>query len=97
MLHGFNSFHTTQPDHRVVALPAMVKNSSVMNTYMTGASKNPIKLIFKPLLHFFWSFGEIFCPLRLLLGVGSGPKTFLEPTNVDYQFLFLKCSPIFLF
>ena len=47
MLHGFNSFHTTQPDHRVVALPAMVKNSSVMNTHMTGASTNPKKLIFK--------------------------------------------------
>ena len=40
MLHGFNSFHTTQPDHRIVAWPATVKNNSIMNT-PTGASTNP--------------------------------------------------------
>ena len=31
------------------------------------------------------------------LGSRSGSKTFLEPTNVDYQFLFWKYRPIFLF
>ena len=38
-----------------------------------------------------------FCHFGLFLGSGSGSKTFLEPTNVDYQFLFWKYSPIFLF
>ena len=36
------------------------------------------------------AFGAIF-------GVEIRLKIFLEPTDVDYQFLFLKCSPIFLF
>ena len=39
----------------------------------------------------------IFFPLGLFLGLRSGSNTFLEPTNVDYQFLFWKYSPIFLF
>ena len=172
MLHGFNSFHNTQPDHRVVALPVMVKKSSVMNTHMTGASTTPKKLIFKetwiawlnvwncspiflflisnswglfsvlvpselffvlgsgsktfvgptyvdhelwfrkynpiflflirpyfrPLLHFFGPSGKFFCPLRLFWGIWVRfKKIFLEPTNVDYQFLFRKCSPSFCF
>ena len=45
-------------------------------------------------------FGAFFTFLglsRLFLGWRSGSKTFLEPTNVDYQFLFWKYSPIFLF
>ena len=41
-----------------------------------------------PLELFFGAFG-------LFLGVRI--KTFLEPNNVDYQFLFWKYSPIFLF
>ena len=43
-----------------------------------------------PLQHFFG-------PSGLFLVSRSGSNTFLEPTNVDYQFLVLKCSPIFLF
>ena len=39
----------------------------------------------------------IFGPLRLFLGSRSGSNTFLEPTNVYYQFLFWKYSPIFFF
>ena len=39
----------------------------------------------------------IFFPLGLFLGLRSGSNTFLEPTNVDYQVLFWKYSPIFLF
>ena len=38
-----------------------------------------------------------FCPMGLFLGSRSGSKTFLGPTNEDYQFLFWKYSPIFLF
>ena len=50
------------------------------------------------LFSLFESFGVIFCgPLGLFLGSRSGSKTFSEPTNVDYQFLFWKYSPIFLF
>ena len=30
-------------------------------------------------------------------GSGSGSKTFLEPTNVNYKFLFVKGNPVFLF
>ena len=41
--------------------------------------------------------GYFSCPLGLFLGSRSGSKTFLEPTNVDYQFLFWKYSPIFWF
>jgi len=49
------------------------------------------------LLHFFGSFGAIFSLYGYFWGLESGSKTFLEHTNVDYQFLFGKCSPIFLF
>ena len=38
----------------------------------------------------------IFFPLGLFLGLRSGSNTFLEPSNVDYQFWFWKYSPIFL-
>ena len=34
--------------------------------------------------------------MGLVLVLGSGSKTFSETTNVDYQFLFSKYSPIFL-
>ena len=47
------------------------------------------------LLHFFGSFGAIFSLHGYFWGLESGSKTFLEHTNVDYQFLFGKCSPIF--
>ena len=54
--------------------------------------------------YWFWAFfhflnpsGFFFGLLGLFLGSRSGSKTFLEPTNVDYQFLFWKYSPIFLF
>ena len=50
-----------------------------------------------PLLHFYAPFWIFFCPMGLFLGSRSGSKTVLEPTNVDYQFLFWKYSPIFLF
>ena len=43
-----------------------------------------------PSRSFFWS-------LRAIFGSGSGSKICLEPTNIHYQFLFWKCSPIFLF
>ena len=43
-----------------------------------------------PLLQFLGPFG-------LFFGSGSGSKTFLELTNVDYQFVFWKYSHIFLF
>ena len=46
----------------------------------------------------FWALrGYSFGPLGLFLGSSSGSKIFLEPSNVDYQFLFWKYSPIFLF
>ena len=51
-----------------------------------------------PLLHFYGPFWVIsFCPMGLYLGSRSGSKTLSEPTNVDDQFLFWKCIPIFLF
>ena len=40
---------------------------------------------------------NFFGPMGLFLASRSVWKTFLEPTNVDYQFLFWKYSPIFLF
>ena len=39
----------------------------------------------------------IFFPLGLFLGLRSGSNTFLEPSNVDYQFWFWKYNPTFLF
>ena len=39
----------------------------------------------------------LFCSMGLFLGSRSGSRTFLEPTNIDYQFLFWKYSPILLF
>ena len=46
----------------------------------------------------FWGpSGYLFGALRLLLGSGSGSKTFLEPINVDYQFLFWEVQPYFSF
>ena len=48
-------------------------------------------------LHFLGPSGLFFGLLGLFLGSRSGSKIFLEPTNVDYQFLFWKYSPIFLF
>ena len=51
-----------------------------------------------PLLDFFGPLGAISLDLLgLFLGSRSGSKTFLELTNVDYQFLFWKYSHIFLF
>ena len=41
-----------------------------------------------PLLLFFGPFRAFYC----LLGSRSGSKIFLEPTNLDYQLLFWKCS-----
>ena len=52
---------------------------------------------FGPLLHFFGPFWVIFWSMGLFLGSRSGSKTFFELTNVDYQFLFWKYSPIFWF
>ena len=49
------------------------------------------------LFSLFEPFGYFFCPLGLFLGSRSGSKTFLEPTNVEYQFLFWKYSHIFWF
>ena len=51
-----------------------------------------------PFLHFFGPFGAIFFgPLGLIVWLGSGSKTFLEPTYVENQLWFWKYSPIFLF
>ena len=51
-----------------------------------------------PFLHFFGPFGAIFFgPLGLIVWLGSGSKTFLEPTYVDNQLWFWKYSHIFLF
>ena len=46
---------------------------------------------------FFGPFRAIFLVFRVIFRVGSGLTIILRPTNVDYQFLFLKYSPIFLF
>ena len=48
-------------------------------------------------LNFLGPFGVIFWPVGLFLGSRSDSKIFLEPTNVDYHFLFWKYSTIFLF
>ena len=40
---------------------------------------------------------EFFGPMGLFLRSRSGSKTFLEPTIIDYKFLFWKYNPIFLF
>ena len=46
----------------------------------------------------FWAFrGYFLGSLGLFSGSRSDSKTFLEPANADYQFLFWKYSPIFLF
>ena len=59
--------------------------SFVFNTFILGAS-----------FALFWVLrGYLLGPLGLILGSRSGSKTFLEPTNVDYQFWFWKYSPIF--
>ena len=50
------------------------------------------------LLHFFLAlWGYLFGPLEPTFGSGSGPTFFWESINVDYQFLFWKHCPIFLF
>jgi len=51
------------------------------------------------MLHFYGPIWVIFffLPYGAIFGVEVRLKTFLEPTNVDYQFLFWKYSPIFLF
>ena len=52
--------------------------------------------IFGATFALFWALrGYLFGPLGLFLGSRSGSKTFFEATNVDYQFLFWKHSPIF--
>ena len=38
-----------------------------------------------------------FSPFRAIFGLGWGPKRFLTPINVDYQFWFWNYSPIFFF
>ena len=48
-------------------------------------------------MQFFGPFGFIFSPLGLFLDQDQVQNTLLEPTNLDYQFWFWKCSPIFLF
>ena len=46
----------------------------------------------------FWALrGYFFGPLGLIVWLGSGSKTFLEPTYVENQLWFWKYSPIFLF
>ena len=35
---------------------------------------------------------SFFSPMGLFLGLRLGSKIFLEPTNVDYQFLFWKAK-----
>ena len=46
----------------------------------------------------FWALRSYFFgPLGLFLGSRSGSNTFLEPIDIDYQFLFWKYSPIFCF
>ena len=45
----------------------------------------------------FGTFFALFGPFGLLLGFGSGSKTFLGPTYVDNQLWFWKQNPIFLF
>ena len=38
-----------------------------------------------------------FGPFGVFCGRDQIPNTFVQPTNADYQFLFWKCSPTFLF
>ena len=45
----------------------------------------------------FWAFLHFLGLWGLFLGLRSSSKTFLQTTNIDYQFLFWKYSPIFLF
>ena len=46
----------------------------------------------------FWAiWGYFIGPLCHFCGQDQVQQTFLEPTSVDCQFLFLKCSPTFLF
>ena len=53
---------------------------------------------FGPPLHFFLAlWANSFGPLWLFLGFGSGSKAFLDPTNLDYQFLIWKYSSIISF
>jgi len=43
-------------------------------------------------------FGVFFAPFssfRAIFGLGWGPKRFLTPINVDYQFWFWNYNPIF--
>ena len=54
----------------------------------------------KAKLHLFFLiciFRTFWTPRSYILGLGSGSKTLLGPTNVDNQFWFWKYSPIFLF
>ena len=62
---------------------------------------SPIFLVFNS-AKFLWLFCTLLGPAGLLFvlwdyiwGWESDSRTFLEFSNVDYQFLFWKCSPIF--
>ena len=45
----------------------------------------------------FWALWGFFWPFGLFLDAWSDSNTFLAPTNIDCQFLFWNCIPIFLF
>ena len=60
--------------------------------------QSTLALVVKPYLFFLfclWSY--FFGSFGLFFGSGSGSKTFLEPTNVDYQFFLEVQSYLFVF
>ena len=74
-------------------LPMLTINlafGSTVLSFLLWPHLGPLLNLFGPFRAIFWSFG-------ICLGLRLGSKTFWEPTNVDYQFLFWKCNSIFLF
>ena len=74
-----------------------------MQTINFGFGRTALTFCFK-FDHILGLFCTFLSPLGLFLALWSYfwgrdqvQNTFLEPTNVDYHFLFWKCIPIFLF
>ena len=72
-----------------------VRLNNLNRTYLCRLSTLVLKA--QPYLFLFIPIRGLFYPSVLLLELCSALKTFLEPSNVGYQFLFWKYRPIILF
>ena len=86
--------------HNQDILGVRVRFNNFIVTYLCRLSTLVLKV--QPyLIVLIWSqlgyFLHILVLLGLFFGLGWGPKRFLTPINVDYQFWFWNYSPIFFF